>query len=133
APELPPLLAAGKPSFQNSGMSENPTPAQPIPAATILLVRDDPAFEVLMVKRSDQAKFIGGVLVFPGGKSNASDRDPAWADHALGWDNHDDAQREIRIAGIREAFEEAGLLLATGSHGGPVGAHASDVALRRAV
>ena len=50
------------------------------PAATILLLRDDPAFEVLMVKRHHQIDFASGALVFPGGKSHAGDHDPAWAE-----------------------------------------------------
>ena len=114
-------------------MSEKPTPAVPRPAATILLVRDAPAFEVLMVKRSDQIAFAGGALVFPGGKTNESDRDDAWAGHALNWNKYDAAQREIRIAGIREVFEEAGLLMARRRDGSPVGADALNVGTRRAV
>ncbi|MEO8113980.1 MAG: NUDIX hydrolase, partial [Phenylobacterium sp.] len=81
------------------------------PAATILLLRDDPAFEVLMVKRHHQIDFASGALVFPGGKSHAGDHDPAWADHVLGWDAYDADQRGLRIAAIREVFEEAGILL----------------------
>lgn len=114
-------------------MNDRPTPAEPKLAATILIVRDDPAFEVLMVKRNDQIAFAGGALVFPGGKTNASDRDPAWADYALGWANHDEMQRELRIAGIREVYEEAGLLLARRRDGGSLGAVCADVATRRAV
>ena len=55
------------------------------PAATILLLRDAPDFEVLMVKRHHQIDFASGALVFPGGKSHAGDHDPAWAERALGW------------------------------------------------
>ena len=43
----------------------------PAPAATILLVRDEPAFEVLMVRRHHQIDFASGALVFPGGKTHA--------------------------------------------------------------
>ena len=46
------------------------------PAATILLLRDDPEFEVLMVKRHHQIDFASGALVFPGGKTHAGDHDP---------------------------------------------------------
>lgn len=81
------------------------------PAATILLLRDDPGLEVLMVKRHHQIDFASGALVFPGGKSHAGDHDPAWADHAIGWAGLDADQRGLRIAAIREAFEEAGILL----------------------
>lgn len=42
--------------------------SEPAPAATILLLREDPKFEVLMVKRHHQIDFASGALVFPGGK-----------------------------------------------------------------
>ena len=56
------------------------------PAATILLLRDDPGLEVLMVKRHHQIDFASGALVFPGGKSHAGDHDLPWAEHAIGWE-----------------------------------------------
>ena len=87
------------------------------PAATILLLRDDPSFEVLMVKRHHQIDFASGALVFPGGKTHAGDHDPAWADHTTGWEHFDAEQRGLRIAAIREVFEEAGILLASGPGG----------------
>ena len=69
---------------------ETTTPVAPkapiLPAATILLVRDDPAFEVLMVKRHHQIDFVPGALVFPGGKTHAGDHDPAWETRVLGWE-----------------------------------------------
>ena len=96
-----------------------PAPAVPRPAATILLVRDAPTFEVLMVKRHHQIDFASGALVFPGGKLHAGDHDPAWAERALGWHQTPAAERPLRIAAIREAYEETGILLgrhADGSH-----------------
>jgi 8-oxo-dGTP pyrophosphatase MutT (NUDIX family) len=96
------------------------TPPAPIrPAATILLVRDAPALEVLMVKRHHQIDFVPGALVFPGGKTHAGDHDGAWEDHVLGWAGVEGDQRPPRIAAIREAYEETGILLARhpdGSH-----------------
>jgi 8-oxo-dGTP pyrophosphatase MutT (NUDIX family) len=92
--------------------------ADPIrPAATILLLRDQPAFEVLMVERHHQIDFAAGALVFPGGKSHAGDHDPAWADHATGWDSVGQDGAPLRIAAIREAYEEAGVLLARDAAG----------------
>jgi 8-oxo-dGTP pyrophosphatase MutT (NUDIX family) len=82
------------------------------PAATILLVRDQPAFEVLMVKRHHQIDFASGALVFPGGKLHQGDLDSDWADHAIGWAATPADQRPLRIAAIREVYEEAGMLLA---------------------
>jgi 8-oxo-dGTP pyrophosphatase MutT (NUDIX family) len=103
------------------------------PAATILLLRDQPAFEVLMVKRHHQIDFASGALVFPGGKSHAGDHDPAWAEHVLGWDDHDAEQRGLRIAAIREVFEEAGILLAKRRNGEPIGGEACPMEVRQAV
>ncbi len=87
-------------------------PVTPVPAATILLVRDAPGFEVLMVKRHHQIDFASGALVFPGGKTHAGDHDPAWKGRTLGWAAHEPDARALRIAAIREAYEETGILLA---------------------
>lgn len=81
----------------------------PIPAATVLLLRDAPAFEVLMIERHAAIGFAGGALVFPGGRVDPGDRDPAWTDHATGLV---DAIAPAQIAAAREAFEEVGILLA---------------------
>jgi 8-oxo-dGTP pyrophosphatase MutT (NUDIX family) len=113
-------------------MSTTPQPAETKLSATILLLRDTPAFEVLMVKRHHQIDFASGALVFPGGKMHAGDQDPAWADHCLGWDAFDDEQRVLRIGAIREAFEEAGILLADRRDGSTFG-EACDMAVREAV
>jgi len=113
-------------------MSEAPQPAETKPAATILLLRDAPEFQVLMVKRHHQIDFASGALVFPGGKTHAGDQDPAWAGHCTGWDRFDDEQRTLRIGAIREAYEEAGILLAEGLDGSDF-AEVCDPAVRSAV
>jgi 8-oxo-dGTP pyrophosphatase MutT (NUDIX family) len=95
-------------------MSENPAIR---PAATILLLRDQPTFEVLMVKRHHQVDFASGALVFPGGKTHAGDHDPAWADWTVGWDEVAPEERPLRIAAIREAYEEAAIIMARGAGG----------------
>ncbi len=87
-------------------------PVDPVPAATMLLLRDEPEFQVLMVKRHHQIDFASGALVFPGGKPANGDDAPEWAEHCTGWDDLDSTQRTLRIAAIREAYEEAGILLA---------------------
>jgi 8-oxo-dGTP pyrophosphatase MutT (NUDIX family) len=95
-------------------------PAVPIlPAATILMLRDDPTFEVLMVKRHHQIDFAAGALVFPGGKTHAGDADPAWEQRTLGWGDALPETVSLRIAAIREAYEEAGILLARSLDGTP--------------
>jgi 8-oxo-dGTP pyrophosphatase MutT (NUDIX family) len=98
-------------------MSEQ-TPSVPIrPAATILLVRDEPIFEVLMVKRHHQIDFAAGALVFPGGKTHAGDHDPVWERRTVGWTRAAENKRALRIAAIREAYEETGILLARHADG----------------
>jgi 8-oxo-dGTP pyrophosphatase MutT (NUDIX family) len=114
-------------------MSDAPASADIKPAATILLLRDEPAFEVLMVKRHHQIDFASGALVFPGGKSHAGDHEPAWAEHVLGWERFGAEQRALRIAAIREVFEEAGILLARRRDGSPIGGEACPMEVRQAV
>ncbi len=104
-----------------------PSPPAPRPAATILLVRDEPAFQVLLVRRHHEIDFAGGAYVFPGGKLHAGDEDPAWADRVEAIDSAD--PRSLRVAAIREAFEEAGVLLARHADGRPfAGAPAAEAA-----
>ena len=74
------------------------------PAATLLLLRDGRAgLEVLMICRAREVDFASGALVFPGGRVEPSDAGLAPAADPLG---------AFRIAAIREAWEESGLLLA---------------------
>lgn len=65
-----------------------------------------------MVKRHHQIDFAAGALVFPGGKSHQGDSDPRWRDLAIGFDEVGQDGVALRIAAIREAYEEAGVLLA---------------------
>jgi 8-oxo-dGTP pyrophosphatase MutT (NUDIX family) len=83
-----------------------------IPAATILLLRDEPAFEVLMVERHADIAFAGGALVFPGGRIDMGDHNPEWRKYSGGVDGVPNEEFAPRIASIREAFEETGVLLA---------------------
>ena len=85
--------------------------APALPSATVMLVRDVPRFEVLMVQRHHQIEFASGALVFPGGKLEDSDRDPAWSTTLSGVQGLGDLERALRICAIREAFEESGILL----------------------
>ncbi len=83
-----------------------------IPAATIILLRDAPQFEVLMIERHADTPFAGGAIVFPGGRIEASDAADAWRDHCDGVDAIPDQEFGPRVAAIREAFEEVGVLYA---------------------
>ncbi|SDX00820.1 NUDIX domain-containing protein [Albimonas donghaensis] len=87
-------------------------------AATIMLLRETPSLEVLMVRRNQMIDFFSGAMVFPGGKLTEEDASPAWADHALGWHDVPEDERAPRIAAVRETFEETGMLLAEGGRSG---------------
>jgi 8-oxo-dGTP pyrophosphatase MutT (NUDIX family) len=89
-------------------------------AATVMLVRDDPDFEVFMLRRNLEAAFMGGAYVFPGGAVDPDDRAPELLARCNG---RDDAGASAAlglpagglgfwVAAVREAFEEAGVLLA---------------------
>jgi len=111
-------------------------PSQPVPirpAATIMLLRDAPEFQVLMVKRHHQIDFASGALVFPGGKTHDGDHDPAWNERTVGWGGLDTDQRALRIAAVREVYEEAGVLLARDRAGQPFAGDDRAGAAREAV
>ncbi len=84
--------------------------ATPRLSATVLLMRNDPALKVLMVERHYEIDFASGALVFPGGKADSDDERPEWEGRIDGETSGE--QRIARIAAAREAFEEAGILLA---------------------
>jgi 8-oxo-dGTP pyrophosphatase MutT (NUDIX family) len=98
-------------------------PVRPRPAATVVLLRDGAAgtgIEAYLQRRPLTMGFAAGVWVFPGGRVDDADRDPAldgswvgpgatiWAERlGLGVDE----ARGMVVAACRETFEEAGLLL----------------------
>jgi 8-oxo-dGTP pyrophosphatase MutT (NUDIX family) len=72
-------------------------PVRPRQAATVILLRGgEEELEVLLVRRTPQARFMGGVWVFPGGAVDADEGDG------------DEAHR---AAAIRELSEEAAITL----------------------
>src|SRR6478672_2353378 len=86
-------------------------PATPRPAATVVILRDGrDGIEVFMVVRHHEIDFASGALVFPGGKVDEADTDPAWGD--LAPSSASPADRAFLVASARETFEEAGLMLA---------------------
>jgi 8-oxo-dGTP pyrophosphatase MutT (NUDIX family) len=94
-------------------MTEAKKPANPLPSATILLLRDgESGLEVFMVKRHHQIDFASGALVFPGGKVDAHDGDHNLRKHADGADNLDELHLSLAACAVREGFEESGILLA---------------------
>ncbi len=94
----------------------------PRDAATLVLVRDGrKRLEVFCVQRHRQSAFLGGAMVFPGGKVDEADKDPRWKVHTTAPSpaTFADGEVELRalaVAACREALEEAAILpLANGS------------------
>jgi 8-oxo-dGTP pyrophosphatase MutT (NUDIX family) len=89
------------------GPGETYNPGEPTPprqAASVILLRGlagdaggEGELEVLLVKRTPHARFMGGVWVFPGGAVDAGEGD---------------GDRAHRAAALRELNEEAGITLA---------------------
>lgn len=92
------------------GEEHNPgPPTQPRQAATVILLRGGAEhLELLLVKRTPAARFMGGVWVFPGGAvETATDREYV-KDLVVAVDEDDNAHR---AAAVRELREEAGISL----------------------
>ena len=87
-------------------------PVIPRPAATVLMLRDGPdGMEVFMVKRHHKIDFATGALVFPGGSADPGDASDAVRQRSDGAEGLSEDALRFRVASIREAFEETGLLL----------------------
>ena len=93
-------------------------PPPPRPATTVLLLRPSRAgdagspLEVFMVVRHHQIDAFSGALVFPGGKLEDADGDPRLRARCGNAEKCGDDELKFRVAGVREAFEECGVLLA---------------------
>jgi 8-oxo-dGTP pyrophosphatase MutT (NUDIX family) len=98
------MRASGEGERPAPGETFNPdAPTPPRQAASVILLRDGAtaenraaALEVLLVKRTPAARFMGGVWVFPGGAVDAQE-------------GEGDAAH--RIAAVRELSEEAAITL----------------------
>ena len=107
--------------FATGGLS----PAVPRDAATVILLRQAPAVEVFMLRRTTALEFAPGACVFPGGAVDERDADPAigemaWAGPAPAEFGDQmgvpaDHARALVCAAVRETFEESGVLLAGSS------------------
>jgi 8-oxo-dGTP pyrophosphatase MutT (NUDIX family) len=90
----------------------------PREAATVVIVRDGAeGLEVFCVRRHAKSAFMGGALVFPGGKVDAKDRDPRWFDRTTALDpraalfSSDLAHAlALAVAACRETLEEGRIL-----------------------
>ena len=79
----------------------------PVPSASVIVLREP--YEVLMLRRHEKSSFAPNAWVFPGGIAEESD-------HELAAELGDGSLLStMRIAGLRETFEETGVWL-----GGPL-------------
>jgi len=110
-------------------------PAEPRPAASVVLVREAPAgapepLEVYMIRRNKGMKFLGGYYAFPGGKVDPGDAAPEVLArcHGLGvpeaeevFPGHAGAPAlAFWVTAVRELLEESGVLLACDAAGRPL-------------
>ena len=97
--------------------------ATPRDAATLVLVRPHAGgegIEVFCVERNKKSRFMGGAIVFPGGKLDGSDVLAEWtplttpprlpARAAVPFTSSESHFRSLAIAGARETLEEAAML-----------------------
>ena len=97
--------------------------APPLDAATVVMLRDgEEGLQVLLMRRHQASNVLGGVYVFPGGKLDPEDQDPAWLQR-LSQDsatlhqrlNEPELPKEraagLFVAAMREAYEECRVLL----------------------
>ena len=89
--------AAGAP-LAGPGEAYNPgEPVHPRQAASVILLRGgEQALEVLLVRRTPKARFMGGVWVFPGGAIDSAEGE---------------GEAARRAAAVRELREEAGIVI----------------------
>jgi recombination protein RecT len=113
------------------GPSAGPSPGPIRPAATVVVMRDGPdGPEVLLTRRPSTMAFGPGLHVFPGGALDPADDDPRLqARLRVGPGLPSLHAGPVAVAAIRELFEEAGILLATG----PTGLVADPAALAAAM
>jgi 8-oxo-dGTP pyrophosphatase MutT (NUDIX family) len=93
------MRAPGESERPGPGEEHNPgPPVKPRQAASVILLRGgNTELELLLVKRTPMARFMGGVWVFPGGAVDAGEGD---------------GDRAHRVAAVRELQEEAAVTLA---------------------
>lgn len=123
-------MTAGPGSCHTCVVTIKPPPV-PVPAATVVLLRDRAGggVDLLLIRRHSASKFAAGDHVFPGGKISAADTPPDAVQWCRGLDLEEASRRlglapDVALAhwvgAIRETFEEVGLLLAYDERGEPM-------------
>lgn len=104
----------------------------PRKAATVILLRErqPEGLEVFLLRRHEKSSFMGGIFVYPGGRVDRDDGTLEVCNRCRGL-SFEQAHRMLGdsippeesfshwIAGVRELFEEAGVLLAYDQMGNP--------------
>lgn len=93
-------------------------PAPPKDAATVIVVRETAdGIQLFCVERHARSEFLGGAVVFPGGKVDPSDRGERWrglstplAERARRFGNDATEARSFAVAALRELLEEGAIL-----------------------
>ncbi len=86
----------------------------PVDAATAIIIRDaEQGLQVFCVERSKKTRWLGGVIVFPGGKVDAADHDPTFAEIAS---TSAHGPLGLAVAAARESLEEAAIFPAAVDH-----------------
>lgn len=110
-------------------LNRQPSFAPARASATVVMLRDgEGGLEVFLQKRHGLSDVLGGAYVFPGGKVDAEDAEtamharldapPALLRETLGEPDLDEVDAAaLYVAAVREAFEEAGVLFASGVAG----------------
>lgn len=106
---------------------------QPRYASTVVLVRPGHGgrFEILLTRRPEEMRFLGGYYVFPGGTVHRDDYSSSVlcrcrglsgveAQDILGGQHEPEEALGHWVAVIRELFEEVGILLCANEAGAPV-------------
>lgn len=125
------------PGFAESVEEIPSDPVAPRPAATVVLLREGDGLEVLLLRRTRSAGFVPGAYVFPGGRVDSSDGDPALVERIRGLDPEAASLRLELVdaepgaiafysAALREAFEETGILVGRDDRGARPGSAAAD-------
>ena len=98
-------------------------PSAPRAASTVIVLRPSAdGIEVFCVRRHQKSAFLGGAVVFPGGKVDAQDGSPAWTDpaspllatplhaRAASMEGPDANAVALAVAACRESLEEAAIV-----------------------
>lgn len=116
---------------------------QPRNAATVVLLRPDESdgFDLLLTRRPESMRFLGGFYVFPGGTVHRDDYSARTlarcrqlsgeaARTTLGGQHDAEVALGHWVAVVRELFEEVGVLLCAADSGEPVELHDQAVQMR---